>query len=265
MATMELLIKYKDAEGKITDRRISEIEPYEPGYILAFCHERRENRTFKVSRIVAAVHPETGEVAEDVYALFGMESPDPPPPKPVPVPVGTKEVKAFRNVEKRELFGRFGLAVVEEHAKGKFFSFFGDRCFKCDSPGPLVMDHHVPITLGGHLVPGNLVALCRPCNNGKRDAPPEAFYSPSELDRLAPFLEGQHALFNFSFDRNAWKADRGGYLLSLGIDPALVAEVLGNPEHRFYVPSPDERPAVTITVTIDEETVKRIVREALGG
>lgn len=55
---MELLIRYKDGEGNITDRRIPEIEPQEPGYILALCHERGEGRTFKVSRIVSAIDAE---------------------------------------------------------------------------------------------------------------------------------------------------------------------------------------------------------------
>lgn len=50
----ELLIQYKDGEGNVTDRRISEIEPDEPGYVFAFCHERGEGRTFKIARIESA-------------------------------------------------------------------------------------------------------------------------------------------------------------------------------------------------------------------
>lgn len=178
--------------------------------------------------------------------------------------MGVEAIKRQRNKEKWELFKPFRLAVVEEHAKRRFFAFFGDACFKCGSPGPLVMDHHVPISLGGHLVPGNLVALCERCNNRKSDAPPESFYTKAELESLREFLNNQHGLFNCAFDCKAWEADREGYLLSLGIEPDLVREILNNPDHRFYIPPRDESDPVSVTITIDGETIEKIVREILA-
>jgi len=53
------------------------------------------------------------------------------------------------------------------------------------------------MALGGHLVPGNLVALCWNCNNKKLDSPPEQFYTPGELDRLKPILDQQEDVFSF--------------------------------------------------------------------
>ncbi|HCZ16972.1 MAG TPA: hypothetical protein DHV85_20865 [Candidatus Accumulibacter sp.] len=266
----ELLIRYKDGGGNITDRRISEIEPHEPGYILALCHKRGEDRTFKVSRIVSAIDAATGEVVEDIHSFLGIEPPaKPPAPPPEPIiPADAKEVLRRRGKDKRELFKRFVLGIIEEHAKMKFFAFFGDACFKCGSPGHLVMDHHVPIVLGGRLVPGNLVALCRDCNNRKREQPAERFYSPPELERLRGFLDNQSSLFDFVFDWKAWEADREAYLVSLGIDAALVHEVLNNPDHRFYIPPRYEKEPIGVIITIDEasilDSIKRVLAERFG-
>ncbi len=95
-------------------------------------------------------------------------------------------IKRQRNSEKARLFNVFIFPIIADLAKNKFFALFGNRCYKCRSPYSLVMDHHIPIVRGGHLVPGNLVALCINCNNHKLDLPPEKFYSAHELDRLQP-------------------------------------------------------------------------------
>ncbi len=262
----ELLIRYKDGEGNITDRRISEIEPGEPGYISAFCHERGEGRTFKISRIVSAVDAGTGEIVEDLYSFLGIQPPPNPPsslPEPT-IPNNPKEVLRRRGKDKWELFKPFKLAVIEEHTKRRFFAFFGNACFKCGSTNPLVMDHHVPIVLGGRLVPGNIVALCRDCNNRKGDRPPEDFYSPVELERIRPFLDGQRGIFEFEFDRRAWEADREAYLVSLSIEPELVREVLTNPDHRFHIPPRDDSKGVGIVITIDDEFLRNAIAEVLA-
>lgn len=264
----DLLIKYTDSAGNTSERRISDIEPEEPGYIGAFCHERQEGRTFKVSRIVSAIDSETGEFIEDLYSYLGIEAPPkPPPPAPDPIPRTPAEIKRRRGKDKWLLFGPLVLGVIEEHFRRKFFALFGNACFKCGSPGPLVIDHHVPIGLGGRLVPGNLMALCKRCNDSKQDMPPERFYSAAELERARGFLGRQDGMFDFKFDRDAWEADREAYLLSLGIDPGLVHEALHDQRSRFYIEPREERegmPAVEIVIDMNTDEMRDIIRKVLA-
>lgn len=170
--------------------------------------------------------------------------------------------KGQRGKEKRQLFDRFRFRVIEDIYKSRFFALFDHQCYKCgakEKPHPeigqppiLCIDHHIPMILGGHLVPGNLVALCRSCNNKKHDSPPEEFYTPDELEKLTPFLEKQRDVFNFSFDANHWNRDRKGYLVSLGIDPRVADEVLNNPNRLDYIgPATPPEDAVSIEFSID--------------
>jgi 5-methylcytosine-specific restriction endonuclease McrA len=150
-----------------------------------------------------------------------------------------------RGKEKRELFKRFRCRVIEDVYRRRFFSLFKNCCFKCGrpekqkqeigSPPILCIDHHVPMALGGHLVPGNLVSLCRDCNNRKLDVPPAAFYSPEELKRLEPLLEAQHSLFTFELDWDRWLDDREAYLLDLGVEPTAISAALYDEKDYRYV------------------------------
>jgi 5-methylcytosine-specific restriction endonuclease McrA len=170
--------------------------------------------------------------------------------------------KDQRNKEKIELFKHFRLRVIEAFYKDKFFALFDHRCFKCgvkEKPHPeigkpptLCIDHHIPMILGGHLVPGNLVSLCRSCNNKKKDKPPEEFYSPQELDKLKPILEKQDSIFEFNFDWKYWNRDREGYLLSLGVDPLRVHEALHNENDREYIGLALNKYVVSISVDVDD-------------
>jgi len=170
--------------------------------------------------------------------------------------------KGQRKKEKDELFKRFRLRSIEDLYKNKFFALFNHRCFKCgtkEKPHPkigkppiLCIDHHVPMVLGGHLVPGNLVALCRACNNKKKDKPPEEFYTHEEMDKIEHLLEKQENIFDFNFDWNYWNKDREGYLLSLGLKPDLVHELLYNQEHPDYIGFPPNNGEITISVDIND-------------
>jgi 5-methylcytosine-specific restriction endonuclease McrA len=175
----------------------------------------------------------------------------------------SKEIyKDQRRKEKIELFKRFRLRAIEELYKDKFFALFNHRCFKCgikEKPNPeigkppiLCIDHHIPMILGGHLVPGNLVALCRSCNNKKKDKPPEEFYSPAELNKLKPILEKQSDIFDFNFDWNYWNKEREGYLLSLGINPIRVHEILYNENDRDYIGLASSPHEITFRIDIND-------------
>ncbi|MCK9426253.1 MAG: HNH endonuclease [Ignavibacteriaceae bacterium] len=169
--------------------------------------------------------------------------------------------KGQRGKEKRELFQRFKIRAIEDIYKKKFFNLFDNQCFKCGikerpfvdiGPPVLCIDHHIPMILGGHLVPGNLVSLCRSCNNKKHDSLPEEFYTQKKLDSLKPILEKQHEVFNFNFDWKYWDKDREGYLLSLGVDSKLVHELFYNPEHRDYIGLPSDNSCTIIKIDIND-------------
>ncbi|HSW55999.1 MAG TPA: HNH endonuclease [Ignavibacteriaceae bacterium] len=175
----------------------------------------------------------------------------------------SKEVyKDQRSKEKTELFKRFRLLPIEELYKEKFFALFNHRCFKCgvkEKPHPeigkpaiLCIDHHIPMILGGHLVPGNLVALCQRCNNKKKDKPPQEFYTPEELKKLKPILERQSHIFDFNFDWEYWNRDRKGYLLSLGLDPQRVHKMLYNENDRDYLGLATSRYEITLRIDSNE-------------
>lgn len=170
--------------------------------------------------------------------------------------------KGQRGKEKRDLFNRFRLRAIEDVYKNKFFALFDHQCFKCgikEKSGKVIgqapilcIDHHIPMALGGHLVPGNLVALCRKCNNKKLDIAPELFYMPEELENLKPILENQADIFEFYFDWEYWNRDRERYLLSLGVGRELVHELLYDHEHPDFIGMPSDSIAVTINVDVNE-------------
>lgn len=174
----------------------------------------------------------------------------------------TETYPGQRGKENRELFKRFRLRAIEDVYKKKFFALFDHRCFKCgvkEKPDKevgqapvLCIDHHIPMALGGHLVPGNLVALCRRCNDKKLDLPPEEFYTPNEIERLTRILDQQEEVFSFTFDWDSWHKDRKGYLLDLGVDARLVQELLFNPEHPDFIGTASNSIGVTITADLGD-------------
>ncbi len=58
----EILIKYRDGSGGVTERRISDLRLESTSTIDAFCHLRNARRPFRMDRIVHAINPDTGEV-----------------------------------------------------------------------------------------------------------------------------------------------------------------------------------------------------------
>jgi hypothetical protein len=186
-----------------------------------------------------------------------------------------------RGKEKRELFGRFRFRVIEDVYRRRFFSLFGNCCFKCGraekqqqevgSPPILCIDHHVPMALGGHLLPGNLVSLCRECNNRKLDSPPAYFYSTAELRRLEPLLEAQDSLFRFELDWDRWLDDREAYLQDLGVEPTAVAAALYD-EHDYRYVGPgrggknSDSTGMTVVIRLDlDEILKSLEKPSVSG
>jgi hypothetical protein len=112
------------------------------------------------------------------------------------------------------------------------------------------MDHHIPLALGGHLTPGNIVSLCRTCNNRKSDKSPERFYTREELERLQALLDQQEELFRFEFDWELWREDREKYLLSVGVEPKAVKDTLYNEDHPDFLGIPSNNHGFISSVDI---------------
>lgn len=172
-----------------------------------------------------------------------------------------------RNKERRELFRPYQIRVIEDLFKRRFFEHFGNRCFKCGkaekvkqeigAPPHLCMDHHLPMALGGHLFPGNLVSLCRKCNELKLDKHPADFYTPEELARLQPLLNSQEGLFAFSFNWDQWTLDREAYLLAVGVEKEVVHAALHDEYFVGYVGTGEAQ--LGVTITIDDKFLQKIL------
>lgn len=70
--TEKIIIRYKDSEGTVTERGISDICHENSETVEAFCQLRQERRSFKMDRIIRAVKAETGEVIENHWAEFSL-------------------------------------------------------------------------------------------------------------------------------------------------------------------------------------------------
>lgn len=232
---MYIVIRYKDSSGLLSEREISDIEYDQNDIFIAYCHLRNENRSFRLSRIEIAFDRDTGEVI-DLYTKLGLQCPISKQVKPVhTVPLTPEEAKLRRNKEKYELYKPFVYRLLAEQAKAKLFDLFENRCFKCGTTYQLVIDHHIPQAVGGKLVSGNLVALCRACNGKKHALLPESFYSLEALETLMTLFAKQAEIFNFQFNWDKWRGDRKAYLLELGIPAETVTAVLTDKNHPRYV------------------------------
>jgi hypothetical protein len=178
------------------------------------------------------------------------------------MPIRSSEIyRGQRGKEKRALFQHFQLRVIKDVYRAQFFKLFEDKCFKCSKPEKpepefskppvLCIDHHIPMARGGHLVPGNLVSLCRDCNHRKLDRSPDAFYTAQELARLQPLLDAQQNLFTFVFDGERWMTDPEEYLLELGVPAKIVDAALNDETYLHYVGHPTTNSLLTIEIDMD--------------
>lgn len=115
----------------------------------------------------------------------------------------------------------------------------------------LDIDHHIPWEKGGLLEAGNLVALCKRCNNKKRTSTPSDFYDQNKIEALAPYLIVQFDLFP-SKGHRAWFWGRifelrmknpgdpralEELLVEDGIEPELAYQSANNPNHDWFMGS----------------------------
>jgi hypothetical protein len=82
----------------------------------------------------------------------------------------TKRVQRYRDKRKA-----LGLPALGDYTKFKpaLIKRDGARCVYCEATDKLVVDHMVPIALGGTDAQDNLALACKPCNSGKAGRTPE--------------------------------------------------------------------------------------------
>lgn len=205
------------------------------------------------ARIVSLADCDTGEVITDLdsHIVWRAE-------------ISAVDIQKIRQRDKWEWDKKYCLRVIENHFRNKLFTLFDYRCFKCSKPGVLrtdfkwmervpfwrglERDHHVPISLGGRLTPGNIGVLCTSCNSRKKEKSPQSFYTAAELGRVQRYLDKEEQVLQFKFHWEAWRQDSAAYLVGLGIDRELVSVVLTNENHRYYVPPPS---TLGISIAID--------------
>jgi hypothetical protein len=67
--------------------------------------------------------------------------------------------------------------AVSKRLRAEILRRDSSTCQKCGAKAPdvpLVIDHVIPVALGGSDEPSNLQVLCEPCNSGKSATPPDA-------------------------------------------------------------------------------------------
>ncbi|HUQ36952.1 MAG TPA: HNH endonuclease [Aestuariivirga sp.] len=149
--------------------------------------------------------------------------------------------------------------------KLKLFELFDNQCFRCGAADQLHIDHHIPRTLGGKLEPGNLVVLCRRCNNAKGTIAPDVFYGENHLLLLAPKLEKQRELFDFQWDWQNYNRDKSAYFLSIGVDSVTVERIFSDPNYDGYIEPDSEKVIYTVDVTdMVDETLERMFKPPTG-
>jgi len=194
-------------------------------------------------RITGACDVETGEVIS-IKEICGVR------PLPGPISVwplrrsrpkgkqrghGSEMFKGQRRKDSNKFFMRYRYDVIWNHFRNKLIGLFNGRCFACDSPEGLQLDHHVPLIRGGRREPGNIVMLCFRCNQQKWDYLPDEFYSTDELAYLSPLLEQEAEILAFKFNEEHWVADPFRYLRDIGLSPLLINEIRTNPDHSWHV------------------------------
>jgi hypothetical protein len=109
---MRLVIRYRDGEGTIPEREISEAVPIDDNSIEAYCHLRCDRRSFRLDNIAHAVVPETGEVVPNLWKLFGMVETQAGQPNPKAlIGLALPAVRALKHLTKR--IRRFGVRERE--------------------------------------------------------------------------------------------------------------------------------------------------------
>jgi hypothetical protein len=222
---MPLRIRYRSSDDNVTERVISN-ETLEARYVIhAHCDLGGGKRTFMLNRIESAVDVETGEEIPDIWLHYGLPSRKPPSLQlPVfsgePRKLTAEQARLQRGIDEQVLFRRFRLEVIATAKRRRLFGLFGNQCFLCGTMDSLHMEHHVPQSLGGRLVPGNIIVLCRRCTTLKADSHPRDIFPAQKLDRLHSLLKKELQIFDFRINWGRLYTRPKDYLISVGLSEA---------------------------------------------
>lgn len=254
-----LKIKYLEDNRDISEKIMRGFVPYGALKCSALTQCGMFMTPLLYENILDSIDLETGEIIS-VRELCGA----PPLPKPIKNilqrqdrPKGKrrggqqKVDKNLRQEDSRSFYSIYRNDMIFNHFRNKMIDLFDGRCYACDHPYDLQMDHHVPFAKGGRKEAGNIVMLCYKCNAQKWDYLPEEFYSSSELAHLQSLLDEEHEILKFNFDQERWTNDRLAYLRDVGISQILLSEVETNNDHEWNILLEPER-RIFINIRIDE-------------
>jgi 5-methylcytosine-specific restriction endonuclease McrA len=241
---ISLKVTYLEDDGVVSDSIMSSFVPYRESSCSALPEDGEYWKEMFYENIISAVEMSSGEIIS-VRELCGAR----PLARPINIPLKRQErprgkrnegqrqdSKELRRADTLMFKLRYGNDLIINHFRNELIDLFYGRCFACDNPNDLQMDHHIPLIKGGRKVPGNIVMLCYKCNAKKLDYMPEEFYSQEELAHLQPLLDKERELLDFEFDKERFNRNRYAYLLEIGISPLLLREVTTNIDHLWYVP-----------------------------
>ena len=238
-----LKISYLGKDGTVSESIMQGFSPWSDSHCYALPKGSDYMEKVLYDNIIDAVDVDTGEIIS-VRELCGAR----PLARPITTPLLRKERpkkagnrseikinKEIRRTDNLYFKSRYRNEVILNHFRNKLIDLFGGRCFACDNPSDLIMDHHVPLSKGGRKEPGNIVMLCFRCNAQKWNFLPEEYYSSDELLLLKSLLEKEYDVLKFDFDNAKWLGDRYAYLLEIGISPLLLDEIKTNYNHIWHM------------------------------
>ncbi len=252
MPNKKIQFFYRPYEGEEVMRTVLDFEiQYHGMYLSGLCELKQDYRTFKIDRIAAVIDLESGELRYDVREFLGIEKTCRGKSQVESVPTESVMRSGRANEKYRLWHKKYFTKAIGNHFRNKVYASFCWRCFLCGAPAKyrdrravefrhativsnLHFDHHIPRANGGLLIPGNIVVLCRDCNNKKADRVPETVYTRDEWNDLGWLLTEQTELLRFRFSRQKWLSDKRKYYDEIGLNAELIDEVLTNPLHSFF-------------------------------
>lgn len=106
-----------------------------------------------------------------------------------PLIYAAQQVK--HNIHRAEKVGASATLTVQQWLST--LNDFSWQCAYCQSRPYRLLEHFIPINLGGGTTPDNVLPACSSCNSVKSFYHPEDLGPKELINRLALYLQGKHA------------------------------------------------------------------------